>query len=200
MKFILLILIVLRTSSIECFVSGFATRRSLRFSSNSDRATKVVLAMAGGNKRRGGGSAAGSVRKRRSNANKTKKNKKSSKSAPSNKRESSGNQHLSTKKKTAAAKTNNHAPPWQIVSKKDIANNVKAEKKRREQARQGVHLTQQEAEQQKDAYSISRTFLDPSDKALLAWRPFTAPSPSQQYDIEFMGAFLDKRLPPRISP
>ena len=131
----------------------------------------------------------------------------------------------STKKKAAGGGSGGSSsvvtPPWQVVSKKDMVKNIQTEQKRREQAQQhGIHLTPEEIELQKESYRISSSFLDPADKSFLAWKRFTnfaatsittsstsSGSPSTTYpsksnknqdEIRFIGAYLDKRLPPRM--
>ena len=89
-------------------------------------------------------------------------------------------------------KQSSGAPPWQIVSKKDMKKKVEAEKKRRELAQQGIHNS---AEVDQLDISISSDFFDPVDKSFLAWKRY---SPSPNHEVEFIGAYLDKRLPPRI--
>ena len=89
------------------------------------------------------------------------------------------------------------APPWQTISKKDIDQNVKAEKARRKIAQEtGQHLTPLQLEETQVSYQRSKSFLSPQDKALLAWKPF-ALNPNKQ-DILFQGAFLNKQMPPRL--
>jgi GTP-binding protein len=87
--------------------------------------------------------------------------------------------------------SSSQAPPWQVVSKKDMAKNLQAEKERRKLAQQGIHNAAVEDRE----YSISKSFLSPQDKALLAWKRFKS-SPTDE--IDFIGAYLDKQLPPRL--
>jgi GTP-binding protein len=89
-------------------------------------------------------------------------------------------------------KQSSGAPPWQIVSKKDMKKKVEAEKKRRELAQQGIHNS---PELEQIDISVSSDFLDPVDKSFLAWKRY---SPSPNHEVEFIGAYLDKRLPPRL--
>lgn len=88
-------------------------------------------------------------------------------------------------------KQSSHSPPWQVVSKKDMAKNIQAEMKRRELAQtEGIHNVKEEI-----SFTVSKSFLSNEDKALLAWKRF---SHSPQDEIDFIGAYLDKQLPPRI--
>ncbi|CAJ1958284.1 unnamed protein product [Cylindrotheca closterium] len=88
-------------------------------------------------------------------------------------------------------------PPWQVVSKKDMARNVQAEKKRRKLAKEeGLHnvdTLQQEAELELE---LSQSFLSVQDKALVAWKRFKAQP--RQDQVEFVGAYLNKQLPPTL--
>jgi GTP-binding protein len=89
------------------------------------------------------------------------------------------------------------APPWQTISKKDIDQNVKAEKVRRKIAQEtGEHLTPLQLEETQVSYQRSKSFLSPEDKALLAWKPFALNANRQE--VLFQGAFLNKQMPPRL--
>jgi GTP-binding protein len=125
--------------------------------------------------------------------------------APSSKKKKPDKTSASTKRDkappgkttTRAQEANNQkkqssGPPWQIVSKKDMKKKVEAEKKRRELAQQGIHNS---PEVEQIDISISSDFLDPVDKSFLAWKRY---SPSPNHEVEFIGAYLDKRLPPRL--
>lgn len=94
-------------------------------------------------------------------------------------------------------KTKKVAPPWQTLSKKDIDQNVKAEKARRKIAQEtGQHMTPLQLEETQVSYQRSKSFLSPQDKALLAWKPFALNANKQE--ILFQGAFLNKQMPPRL--
>jgi GTP-binding protein len=117
------------------------------------------------------------------------KKKKQKKSDPS----SSGGSNYS--RAATINKTNQkkkaYSPPWQVVSKKDLNKNVKAEKERRVLAQeQGIH-----AMQDTQGMKLSSAFFDTEDKALLAWKRFKS---SQQDQVDFIGAYLNKQLPPRL--
>ena len=128
----------------------------------------------------GGGPSKGKAAKK-SKSNKNTKSKKPPKAS----RTREENQKRAKKPSSSA-----HAPPWQIVSQKDMKKNIKAEQKRRELAQQGIHNVEMDVD-----VARSATFLDPADKALLAWKRY-APSPSHQ--VDFIGAYLNKQLPPRL--
>jgi len=84
-----------------------------------------------------------------------------------------------------------NSPPWQVISKKDMAKNIQAEKKRRELAQtEGIHNVKEDVD-----YKVANTFLSTEDKALLGWKRF---SQSAQDEIDFIGAYLNKQLPPRL--
>lgn len=89
------------------------------------------------------------------------------------------------------------APPWQTISKKDMDQNVQAEKARRNIATEtGEHLTSLQLEETKLSYQRSKSFLSPEDKALLAWKPFSLNSNKQE--VLFQGASLNRQMPPRL--
>eukprot|EP00980_Cylindrotheca_fusiformis_P028936 scaffold22680_cov107-Cylindrotheca_fusiformis.AAC.5 len=92
----------------------------------------------------------------------------------------------------ASKKKQSVSPPWQVVSKKDRAKIVKAEQERRQWAREeGIH-----AERDTEGVKLSKTFLSNEDKALLSWKRFK--TTAQQYQVDFIGAYLNKQLPPRL--
>ena len=134
------------------------------------------------------------------NKPKTKKNKskKTSKSETNSKNDGNKNPMAgSNAPRKSNQKSKKVAPPWQTISKKDMAENVKAEKARRQIAQEtGQHLTPLQLEETQVAYQRSKSFLSPQDKALLAWKPF-ALNPNKQ-EILFQGAFLNKQMPPRL--
>lgn len=89
------------------------------------------------------------------------------------------------------------SPPWQTISKKDIQQNVQAEKNRRKIAQEtGEHLTPLQLEETQVSYQRSKSFLSPQDKSLLAWKPFALNSNKQE--VLFQGAFLNRQMPPRL--
>jgi GTP-binding protein len=101
-----------------------------------------------------------------------------------------GNSRASTINKTNQKKKA-YSPPWQVVSQKDRTKNVKAEKKRRILAQeQGIH-----AMQDTQGMELSNAFFSNEDKALLAWSRFKS---SSQDQVDFIGAYLNKQLPPRL--
>ncbi|KAL3912883.1 MAG: hypothetical protein SGILL_006714 [Bacillariaceae sp.] len=104
-------------------------------------------------------------------------------SGPPKKKQSNNNKHT--------------APPWQTISQKDMAKNVKAEKERRKLAQtKGQHLSPAQLEELQADFTRSTDFLSATDKALLSWKPFALNSNRQQ--VLFQGAFLNKQLPPRL--
>jgi GTP-binding protein len=118
------------------------------------------------------------------NNGKKKKQKKSASSSGGNYSRASTINKTNQKKKA-------FSPPWQVVSKKDRTKNVKAEKERRTLAQeQGVH-----AMQDTQGMKLSKAFFSNEDKALLAWKRFKS-SPADQ--VDFIGAYLNKQLPPRL--
>lgn len=133
--------------------------------------------------------------------NKIKKNKSGTKDKAGNKKSDGKTSPLSSSPSRASQinnaeqkkKQQSFSPPWQVVSKKDRANNVRAEQQRRQLAKeQGIHT----AEHGKDGMKISRTFLSNEDKALLAWKRFKLQQ--QIHEVDFIGAYLNKQLPPRL--
>lgn len=99
-------------------------------------------------------------------------------------------------------KQSHQAPPWQVVSKKDMARNIQAEKKRRQLAKEeGIHnvdVLQQEAMMEgiDSNLRLSGSFFSVQDKALLAWKRFKAQP--RQDKVEFVGAYLNKEIPPTL--
>eukprot|EP00546_Thalassionema_frauenfeldii_P020683 CAMPEP_0178894504 /NCGR_PEP_ID=MMETSP0786-20121207/49_1 /TAXON_ID=186022 /ORGANISM="Thalassionema frauenfeldii, Strain CCMP 1798" /LENGTH=372 /DNA_ID=CAMNT_0020564593 /DNA_START=327 /DNA_END=1446 /DNA_ORIENTATION=+ len=79
------------------------------------------------------------------------------------------------------------------VEQKDAQKNAKKEKKRRELARQGVKMEEDNSDSQ---HSLSKNLLSDVEQKLLKWKrfnPFTAPS-----GMKLIGSYLDKRIPPRL--
>jgi len=104
---------------------------------------------------------------------------------------------MMTSTKSSTPKKKHVAPPWQAISNKDMKKNVEAEKDRRKLAQEtGKHLSPLELKESQVSYQRSKSFLSPEDKALMAWKPF-ALNPNKQ-EVLFQGAFLNKRLPPRL--
>lgn len=144
--------------------------------------------------RRGSGGRGGGIgkAKRTNQNNKNNKKKKggnggSTKSAKSNGISRASKVNESNNRKQASS----HAPPWQVMGKKDRAKNVKAEKERRKLAKEkGIHNAPDT-----EGYSLSNTFLSNEDKAILGWKRFKS---SPQDQVDFIGAYLNKQLPPRL--
>jgi hypothetical protein len=146
------------------------------------RSNTAIAAKGGG---KPSGRPAGKAKNRKTD-NATSKSKKGPSAAGGTPKQSSRAAQMNQKKTQSS-----HAPPWQVVSKKDMARNVQAEKNRRELAQQeGIHNVKEEV-----AIKVSKSFLSNEDKALLAWKRF---SQSPQDEIDFLGAYLDKQLPPRL--
>ena len=77
------------------------------------------------------------------------------------------------------------------MGKKDRIKNIKAEKQRRKLAREeGIHNVPDT-----EGYKLSTSFLSNEDKAILSWKRFKA---SPQDEVDFIGAYLDKQLPPKL--
>jgi len=108
---------------------------------------------------------------------------KKGKKQPKNSRAAQMNQPKKNKRQAVA-------PPWQVVSRKDMAKNMKAEETRRELAKQGIHNVKDESN-----IRVSKSFLSNQDKALIAWKRFKL-KPSDP--IDFIGAYLDKQRPPKL--
>ena len=118
---------------------------------------------------------------------KQERSKKGDKKAGSTSSSPSRAAQMNNKKKQSSS-----APPWQIVSKKDMKKNVEAEKQRRKLAQEGIHNYVDEDLE----LGISRTFLSPEDKAILAWKRFSI-NPNND-KVDFIGAYLNQQLPPRL--
>ena len=142
------------------------------------RQNDMALMLAGkpGGSRRGGAPSKG-----KKNKNKNQKQNKKANSPPSSSRAA----QMNNKKKQSS-----HSPPWQVVSKKDMAKNIQAEKERRTLAQQGTHNVEQDR-----SFRMSKSFLSNEDKRVIAWKRFAS---SSNDDIDFIGAYLNKQLPPRL--
>jgi GTP-binding protein len=130
-------------------------------------------------------------------ANSSKKKKRSTTTSPagSNNTKASQINRANQKKGNSSKKKEGSAysPPWQVVSKKDRVKNVKAEKERRKLAKeQGMHNIQVDT----SGMELSKSFLSAEEKSIIAWKRFKT-SPSQD-QVEFIGAYLNKQLPPRL--
>jgi GTP-binding protein len=132
--------------------------------------------------RPGGNAGNGKVKKKNAEQAKSKKGP----SGPTPKQSTRASQM--NQKKQRSSQT---APPWQVVSKKDMAKNIQAEKKRRELAQtEGIHNVKEDIE-----LKVAKNFLSTEEKALLAWKRFAQ---SPQDEVDFIGAYLEKQLPPRL--
>ncbi|KAI2511989.1 Ferrous iron transport protein B [Fragilaria crotonensis] len=88
-----------------------------------------------------------------------------------------------------------NAPPWQVLSSKEAKKNVEVESRRRELAKQGVVMEQDE-EAEGATKMLSKTLLSDADRQLVNWKRF---NPSNvPTGLTFIGAYLERRLPPRI--
>jgi len=124
--------------------------------------------------------------------------KESSSKATTERQPPSGSTNQANKKKRSA-------PPWQVLSSKEQAKNVEVEKKRRASVQLGISpkdtQTSWNNEQNSSSSNInmktlSKAFLSESDSKYINWRrfnPVSAPA-----SLHFVGAFLDKQLPPRL--
>lgn len=122
------------------------------------------------------------------NADQQRSSKKISGSTPKEEEPTVAHQPPIEKKKASPRKP----PPWSIVRKQDMAKHAEAEKRRRKLAKEGL----QTDEYENADVRISTTLLPSMDQALLSWKPFTY-SPGED-NVEFLGCFLEKRLPPRL--
>jgi hypothetical protein len=166
--------------------------------------------MVGPAKRSSSGGGGTPKKKQRKYANpKLDRNKSPEAGGPDAKRKLSSSLSSSTSSKksnssSGTKKPKSVAPPWQVVSQKDMAKNVQAELDRRASAQEGHHQTLDQVQKERSStlgLTRSLSFVDPIDKSIMAWKRFATPfsnSNTQKDDIQFMGAFLDKRLPPRL--
>ncbi|KAL7576045.1 hypothetical protein ACA910_000832 [Epithemia clementina (nom. ined.)] len=107
------------------------------------------------------------------------------------------NQNNSKKKSSPQQVTSNSkpAPPWQVLSTKEAKLNIEKEKKRREQARQGIQESTFTNDETKPK-TLSTSFLNDADHRFLKWKrfnPVTAPN-----GMRFVGSYLDRRVPPSL--
>lgn len=88
-----------------------------------------------------------------------------------------------------------NAPPWQVLSSKEAKKNVEVESRRRELAKQGIVMEQDEVAES-TTKMLSKTLLSDADRQLVNWKRF---NPSNvPTGLTFIGAYLERRLPPRI--
>lgn len=186
------------TNNFRCYPGFITTTRS---SSTISPTTPTQLWLAG---RRSTGNKKNKPKtKKKSNINnntttkgKTTKNKNDNKSTKGGANDNPMAAGSSSPRKSNQ-KSKKVAPPWQTISKKDIDQNVEAEKVRRQIAQDtGEHLTPLQLEETQVSYQRSKSFLSPEDKALLAWKPFALNANKQE--VLFQGAFLNKQMPPRL--
>ena len=127
--------------------------------------------------------------KKNNNSNNTKKAKNVDTSTPTQKSRAS---QLNEQRKKQ--QSSSQSPPWQVVSKKDMVKNLQAEKKRRELAQtQGIHNAKRD--DSLGEVTVAKNFLSTEEKALLGWKRFAQ---SPQDEVDFIGAYLQKQLPPRL--
>ncbi len=88
-----------------------------------------------------------------------------------------------------------NAPPWQVLSSKEAKKNVEMESRRRELAKQGV-VMEQDVEDESASKMLSKTLLSDADRQLVNWKRFNPTSVPT--GLTFIGAYLERRLPPRI--
>lgn len=181
-------IIALVASAQLCQVSGFAPTSSVatNFLGSTDSRQWTLEAA------RRGGSVGGSPKNKKNagpGAGPKSRKKGNNKSKGGNDQPTSQRSRASQMNKKKPQSSN--APPWQVVSKKDMTKNVKAEKERRKLAQEeGIHNVKEDLN-----LKVSKTFLSNEDKTLLAWKRFAQ---SQQDEIDFIGAYLDYQLPPKL--
>lgn len=120
-----------------------------------------------------------------------------------------GKKSLSTKIKPSAPKpkvavlgnVKSSGPPWQVMTEKDMKENVEAEKLRRERIKLGLDSPSAGSNVIRDQkikadVSGSNRLISANDRILLNWKRFnaqTAPS-----ELRMVGGYLDKQLPPSL--
>ena len=129
----------------------------------------------------------------------SKRDQTSSEGSRSDKKQSSTTSTTARPKLSILGDTKKNAPPWQVLGKKDMAQNVEAEKNRRERIRQGID-SPSKGNSSKETFladvSGANRLISPADRVMLSWRrfnPLSAPS-----DLTMVGAYLEKRLPPSL--
>jgi hypothetical protein len=180
-RFVFLLLTAFASLRVDAFLIPTKSVGNKNIISTFERSVTFIAAKRGGKPSGGPGK-----NKDRKTNDVSPKNKKGNSAAGGTAKVSSRAAQVNQKKKQSS-----HAPPWQVVSKKDMAKNVQAEKKRRELAQQeGIHNVKEEVQ-----VKISTSFFSNEDKRLLAWKRF---SQSPQDEIDFLGAYLNKQLPPLL--
>ena len=114
---------------------------------------------------------------------------------------SSPSKKSSSSNKANPQKKQSSTPPWQVMSAKEAKLNIEQEKERRKLAQQGIHQPQSSASSDGSSSSqqvtLSKSFLSAADQRFLKWKRFH-PSTTPNIGLRFVGAFLDKRLPPSL--
>ena len=87
-------------------------------------------------------------------------------------------------------------PPWQVLSTKNMEKNVEKEKERRKLVKQGIRERDIVLNNINDSTKVlSTNFLSDAEQRLLNWKRF---NPDKAAGMKFIGAFLNKQLPPRM--
>ena len=127
---------------------------------------------------------------------KSKKKNKGKPATPKGKQKNS-----SSSNKANPQKKQSSTPPWQVMSAKEAKLNIEQEKERRKLAQQGIHQPQSSASSDGSSSSqqvtLSKSFLSAADQRFLKWKRFH-PSTTPNIGLRFVGAFLNKRLPPSL--
>jgi hypothetical protein len=95
--------------------------------------------------------------------------------------------------------TKKSTPPWQVLGKKDMIENVEAEIIRRERIRMGIDSPSAgnaNKEIRKADVSGTNCLLSTTDRSMIGWKrfnPLSAPT-----ELSMVGAYLDSRLPPSL--
>lgn len=89
------------------------------------------------------------------------------------------------------------APPWQVLSDKDAKKNIVQELERRKLIQQGLKPSHEgRSDDTSSRATLSSSFLSSIEQRFLKWKPFQPSSVSLQ--MRWVGAYLDKKLPPRL--
>lgn len=122
------------------------------------------------------------------------KNAKTIKSGPSVGKKKDKNSKLSPE---GPKKPPVHRPPWQIMSDKDIKENIELEKHRRESIRKGEMSSSVTSllPVKKGDVNASSALIKPIDRQLYNWKRF---SDKEVLGMSFEGAYLGSNLPPRL--
>ena len=181
---------------------SFLQSRTFYYDTKSTKATTSLFLARSTNTRGGKNNNKGNKSKLKGRNNKTVSSNKTS-SKKSSKKSSPGSSSGSNKKVTVASaatlsSSGKQAPPWKVMSTKDAKKNIELEKERRRLIQTGEAPSSIEMASSTVIRADSKSsLLTPLERTLYNWKRFK-PDASKMGGLSFIGAYLDKRLPPSL--